>query len=298
VSRRPGTPASLLRLALGERLTPAYANQPGVVAVIVGGSVARGHADRFSDLEVGVIWAEAPTEPERAEAIDAAGGDLVRLYPAEEGERGGPIWSDAWKLGRLDDVPLTGIEVDMHHFLEETVDGVLDAVLVDCDPDPLKLSFVGFILHGIPLHGSDRAQSWQERAAAYPDELRVAVVRAHAQIEGLWRLDAYCARGNPVAGYAVLTSAHEELLQTLLGLNRVYFPGFKSLEAVTAELDLAPRDLLVRMQASYPLRPGVSKAGLTELVEETYDLIEEHLPEIEVERLRGFLRYERPLWDG
>jgi hypothetical protein len=294
---RPATPASVLRLALGERLTRAYADHPGVVAVIVGGSVARGHADRFSDLEVGVIWAVAPTEPERAEAIDAAGGDLVRLYPAEEGELGGPIWSDAWKLGRLDDVPLTGVEVDMHHFLEETVDGVLDAVLVDFDPDPLKLSFVGFLLHGIPLLGSDRVQPWQERAATYPDELRAAVVRAHAQIEGLWRLDAYCARGNPVAGYAVLTSAHEELLQTLLGLNRVYFSGFKSLEAVTAELDLAPRDLLVRMRASYPLRPGASKAGLTQLVEETYDLIEEHLPEIEVERLRGFLRYERPLWD-
>jgi hypothetical protein len=298
VSTRPATPASLLRLALGERLAQAYANHPSVVAVIAGGSVARGHADRFSDLEVGVIWAEAPTKSERAAAIDAAGGDLVRLYPAEEGELDGPIWSDAWKIGRLDDVPLTGIEVDMHHFVEETVDSVLQAVLVDFDPDPLKLSFVGFLFHGIPLHGSDRVQSWQERAATYPDELRVAVVRAHAQIEGLWRLDAYCARGNPVAGYAALASAHEELLQTLLGLNRVYFSGFKSLEAVTAELDLAPTDLLERIRASYPLRPGASKEGLTQLVEETYDLIEEHLPEIDVERLRSFLRYERPLWAG
>ena len=298
VSTGPATPASLLRLSLAERLTAAYANNPGVVGVITGGSTARGHADRFSDLEVGVIWSDPPTETERAEAIAAAGGDLVRLYPAEEGELGGPVWSDAWKVGRRDDVRLTGIEVDMHHFLAETLEGVLDAVLDEFDPDPVKQSFVGFLLHGIPLHGSDRLQTWQERAANYPDELRVAVVRAHAQIEGLWRLDAYSARGNPVAGYAVLTSAHEELLQTLLGLNRVYFSGFKSLEAVTAELDLAPRDLLLRMQASYPLRAGVSKAALTQLVEETYDLIEEHVPEIDVAPLREFLRYERPLWDG
>jgi hypothetical protein len=298
VPNRPATPASLLRLALAERLRPAYANHPGVVAVIVGGSAALGHADQFSDLEVGVIWAEAPTEADRAEAIDAAGGDLVWLYPADEGELAGPVWSDAWKIARRDDVPLTGIEVDMHHFLAETVDSVLHAVLDDFDTDPLKLGFVGFLLHGVPLHGSGRVQSWQERAATYPDELRVAVVRAHAQIEGLWRLDAYCARGNPVAGYAVLTTAHEKLLQTLLGLNRVYFSGFKSLEAVTAELELAPEDLLVRIRTSYPLRPGASKETLTGLVEETYDLIEEHLPEIDVERLRGFLRYERPLWAG
>jgi predicted nucleotidyltransferase len=296
VSRGPATPASLLRLALAERLTPAYARLPDVVAVIAGGSAARGHADRFSDLEVGVIWAKAPTESERTEAIDAAGGDLVHLYAVEEGELG-PIWSDAWKFGRRDDVPLTGVEVDMHHFLAETVDSVLHAVLAEFDPDPLKLSFVGFLLHGVPLHGSDRVRSWQERAATYPEELRRAVVRAHAQIEGLWRIDAYCARGNPVAGYAVLASAHEQLLQTLLGLNRVYFSGLKSLDAVTAELDIAPSDLLERMRASYPLRPGTSKDTLTGLIEETYDLIAEHLPEIDVERLRAILRYERPLWE-
>jgi len=29
---------------------------------------------------------------------------------------------------------------------------------------------------------------------AHPDPLRVAVVRAHAQIEGLWRLDAFSKR--------------------------------------------------------------------------------------------------------
>jgi hypothetical protein len=297
VSSRPASPASLLRLRLAERLTPAYARHPDVVAVIVGGSAARGHADRFSDLEVGVIWAKAPTEFERAEAIDAAGGDLVHLYAVEEGELG-PVWSDAWKAGRRDDVPLTGVEVDMHHFLAETVESILQSVLHEFDPDPLKLSFVGFLRHGVPLHGSDRVQSWQQRSATYPDELRRAAVRAHAQIEGLWRLDAYSARGNPVAGYAVLASAHERLLQTLLGLNGVYFSGFKSLEAVTAELGIAPRATLERIQASYPLRPGTSKDTLTELIEETYDLIGEHLPEIDVERLRTILRYERPPWDA
>ena len=45
-------------------------------------------------------------------------------------------------------------------------------------------------------------------------------------------------------------------------------------------------------------RQGTSRHALTALVEETHDLVEEHLPEIDVERLREILRYERPLWDG
>ena len=36
---------------------------------------------------------------------------------------------------------------------------------------------------------------------------------------------------------------------------------------------------------------------MTALVEETHDLVEELLPEIDVERLREILRYDRPLWE-
>ena len=36
---------------------------------------------------------------------------------------------------------------------------------------------------------------------------------------------------------------------------------------------------------------------LTALVEETHDLVEQQLPQIDVERLRQILRYERPLWE-
>lgn len=254
--------------------------------------MARGHADRYSDLELSVVWRAPPTEADRAAAIAAAGGDLVTLYPAEAG-----VWSDAWKIGRRDDVPFTGIEVDMSHSLADTVEQVLHDVVERCDPDPEKQLTVGGILHAIPLHGTALVERWQQRAARYPDGLRVAVVRAHAQIEGLWRLDAYAARDNPVAGYQVLTAGHEELLHVLLGLNRRYYSGFKSLAAVVSDLRIAPQDLLERIRASYPLEAGRSKAMLMALVQETHDLVEEQLPEIDVDRLREILRYDRPLWE-
>jgi hypothetical protein len=263
-----------------------------VAAVLLGGSAARGHADRYSDIELSVVWTEPPTEADRAAAISGAGGDLVTLYPVEDS-----VWSDAWKIGRRDDVAFTGIEVDMSHYLVDTVEQILWEVIDDCDPDPVKQLSVGGILHGIQLHGGGLVESWQGRAAHYPDGLRLAVVRAHAQIEGLWRLDAYATRDNPVAGYQVLTATHEELLHVLLGLNRKYYSGFKSLTAVVSDLRIAPQDLLERIRASYPLEAGRSKAMLAALVEETHDLVEEQLPELDVERLREILRYDRPLWE-
>jgi hypothetical protein len=285
------TSAAFLRQTFAEQIAGAYTRDERVAAVLLGGSAARGHADRYSDLELSVVWREPPTDADRTAAISAAGGDLVTLYPVEAG-----VWSDAWKIGRRDDVPFTGIEVDMSHYLVDTVEQVLHDVVERCDPDPEKQLTVGGILHAILLHGSALVERWQQRAARYPDDLRLAVVRAHAQIEGLWRLDAYAGRDNPVAGYQVLAAAHEDLLHTLLGLNRVYFSGFKSLAAVS-ELPIAPPDLLGRIRASYPLEMGRSKAMVTALVEETHDLIEEQLPEIDVERLREILRYERPLWE-
>jgi hypothetical protein len=289
---REPTAASVLRRSLAEHIAAAYAANHGVRAVFLGGSAARGHADRFSDLELGVVWSQPPTEEERRSAIEACGGDLVRLYPND-----GAVWSDAWKIGRRGDVPHTGVEVDMTHCLEGTVETTLGQVLDELDPDPLKQLPVGAILHALPLHGEQVVEGWRARAR-YPRGLQVAVVSAHAQIEGLWRLDAFVARENPVAGYRVLVEAQERLLHVLLGLNAVYYSGFKSLDALVADLDIAPRELLPRLLACYPLAAGRSRAGLTALIEETYDLVEGHLPEIDVERLRSILAYERPLWDG
>ena len=97
--------ASTTRRDFAEQVADAYTGNPAVAAVLLGGSAARGHADRYSDIELFVVWREPPTETDRAAAIAAAGGDLVTLYPVEDIERG-PLWQDAWKVGRLGDEPL------------------------------------------------------------------------------------------------------------------------------------------------------------------------------------------------
>src|SRR5260370_38885346 len=59
----------------------AHAN-PKVAAVLVEGSVARGDADRFSDLDLAVFWAEPPTVQERRDIVIRSARRDRRPWPS------------------------------------------------------------------------------------------------------------------------------------------------------------------------------------------------------------------------
>src|SRR2546421_4403576 len=100
--------ASAGRLALAQQLAPYYRANPKVAAVTVEGSVARGYADRFSDIDLVVFWSEPPTEKERRDIIKRARGRHVQLFPSHEDE---PCWSDSYDVGAgAIDVRHVGVE--------------------------------------------------------------------------------------------------------------------------------------------------------------------------------------------
>ncbi len=288
------TSAAAARRAIAHRLAPLYAALPGVAAFVLGGSAARGNADRFSDIELSVLWHEPPTDEQRRELIEQAGGDLERLYPFEAAEG---VWTDDWKLGRRDDVPKTGISIDMQHytlcFLEQTIHKTIDQF----DPAPFNQGLIAGVVFGTPLHGSQWIEQWRRLVTPYPPELGVAVVNANAQCDHVWRFEMLRHRQNPILAYSMIVGRHERLLHTLLGLNRVYFFGFKWLGQVCAALPIAPPELLRRSRACYAGDVATAERILGELIEQTYDLIERHMPQIDVARLRRIFRYRRPLWD-
>ena len=77
------------RHEIAQSLADAFATNPAVDAAFLGGSTARGQADRYSDIEIALFWARDPTKPERAQAIRAAGGELHLQYETE-----GIYWED------------------------------------------------------------------------------------------------------------------------------------------------------------------------------------------------------------
>jgi 7-cyano-7-deazaguanine synthase in queuosine biosynthesis len=120
----------------------------------------------------------------------------------------------------------------------------------------------------------------------------------YSQIDHFWRWQMWIARRNNLMMlYASFAQAQQQLLHVLLGLNHVYYFGFKWLDAINERLIHKPAELLSRLGQIYQVDPAFGAHELAALIEETYDLIEELMPQIDVVWLRTVFRYQRPAWD-
>jgi hypothetical protein len=288
--------ASQWRYGLAQSVAPIYAANPHVAAVLVGGSTARGHADRYSDIELGVFWHQPPSDGDRKAAASQVPGDLLRLYPYDPAEE---VWSDDFMLGRAHpDQPHSGILLEVVHYTTEFLERTFGAVLQQFAPDELKQNLIAGIADGLPLYNAELVRRWQARAAGYPAGLALAVIRRHAQIDHFWRWEMRLARGpNLMMLYHAYTQVEQKLLHALLGLNHVYYFGFKWLDVLAERLRYKPEDLIGRLRRVYEIEPAAGAQELATLVEETYDLIEQHVPGVDVARLRTIFRFRRPQWE-
>lgn len=284
--------ASQWRADLARHVAPLYAANPHVAAVLLGGSTARGHADRYSDIELGVFWHQPPSEPERRAIAAQIRGELIALYPHDPSE---DVWCDDLMLHRqLGGSTRDSVLLEVVHYTAERMERTLDAVLVEADPDPLRQNLIAGVVQGLPLHQPELVHHWQARAAAYPDSLVHAVVNRHAPIDHFWRWEMWLARGgNLMQVYQSFALVQQKLLHVLLGLNRVYYFGLKWLDVVGQSLPLRPDDLVPRLNAVFRADPAHGANLLAALVEETYDLVERQLPAIDVAWLRSIFRHRR-----
>lgn len=264
-----------------------YAAVEGVDAVMLGGSTARGDADRWSDVEVGVFWRRPPTPAER---LAVAGAAEVRVVNID-----GPPWDDHLYLGapRPD-----GLMVEVAHTLTQTVENALDDLLVAGTPDGQVMQLALGILDGREVIGprAELVARWQERVATYPRDLALAVVRYNGNIEKFWRWQMLYERDNPLLVAREFVRMTDQLLNILHALNGRYSGhvlAFKRLDAIERDLSLAPPSLAARVRAVFTRPAPEGAQTLHDLIEETYDLVERHLPEVDVDALRATFRSNR-----
>ena len=288
--------ASQWRAALAQQIAPNYAANPHVAAVLLGGSTARGHADRYSDIELGVFWHQPPTDAERQAVANQIQGDLVRLYPYDSAEE---VWCDDFLLGRRHpDQPKSGILLEVVHYTTDFLNRTFDAVLQQANPDPLKQNLIAGVVQGVPLDHPELVHHWKARAAIYPDNLAIAVINRYALIDHFWRWEMWLARSsNLMQLYHSYAQVQQQVLHVLLGLNRVYYFGFKWIDVVAEQLRHKPDDLVQRLGRVYRVAPAEGAHELVALVDETYALVEQHFPQVDVAWLRSVFHYRRPIWD-
>jgi predicted nucleotidyltransferase len=296
MTTQPPSEQSRWRVELGRRVGAAYLRDPGVAAVLIAGSASRGEADRDSDVELMVAWAEPPTEAQRRLIVEPLAADHRLLDYDDDWE----CWQEDLFIGRsAEDAPSSGVLIEVVGQLVPVIGRRLDDVVERFEPNLDKQSTIHALLNGIPLHGEELIGSWRTKAEPYPRGLTLAMVNRYAQIDYFADWERFLARGqNLLLIHERFTQIERQLLLVLQALNGVYHYKFKWLERVVGELAVAPRELGERLRTVLTSDVPTGAEALTQLVEEVYDLVEERLPEVDVVRLRSIFRWRRQPWDA
>ena len=199
------TEGSRWRAELACRIAPLYAEIPDVQAVIIGGSVSRGIADRYSDVEIGVYWSRPPTEAERqavADRIGVLGHDLepYRMDPEDPGSYGAD--EDIYIGGDR----RSGFQVDVKHTGIKELESILDKPGVGERE---------VIYNAIPLYGHERVADWKARLAPDTEEQAKNAVAKSLRFGPWWIWEQFVEEGESM--WAI-----NGLNWLLMGLSRQY----------------------------------------------------------------------------
>ncbi len=277
------------RYALAQQIASHYQANPKVAAMLVEGSVARDYTDHSSDIDLAVFWAQPPTAKERRDIVKRAGG---RYRHPSSSHREAAGWSERYERGE--------VSIDVRHTTVATTEGLLAAVLEHGDPRLAKQQRLAALRSALPLVNPTLITRWQQQAAAYPHELAVAMVREHLRFRPAWEQEQLAERNDVLVLYDSFCTAQKHLLLVLLGLNRLYYPGWRWLDRLMDEMQVTPPNLSPRLKqlfAIVSIDPLASVYQLHDLIEETFRLVETHLGEVDTQAARERLRGQRRAWE-
>lgn len=274
--------ASEWRRKYAQRLATIYTLNPRVRAVVLGGSAARGYADRYSDIELGVIWDTAPTDAERMEAIKQAAGTNWRLDAYDSAH-------DVW----IEDYTVHGVTIDVVHRTTAMTQRLIEDVVQRHDITPFKQALVAAIRDAVPLQGIEIVQRWQTQIRSYPDALMVAMVDQYLLFNPWWSVEVFAERGEFVLVPQILCIASDRLVTGLAAINRIYYPGSKWLSKLLGSLLVAPPQFGERLHQCFRAQPVDAVQLMAQLIEDTFDLAQAHVPRIDWQARRELFRRRR-----
>jgi len=227
------------------RLTFALADVPGVQAVVLGGSRARGSAHAASDYDIGLYFKTAiPLDTERvlAAAKDIA-DDPAATTVTPVGEWGQWIVGGAW-------LSVEGRKVDLLYRDADAVEAVMEsccAAVVTMDYQPghphgfCSAIWMGEIAYCQPLHDPNGVIArLKSIALPYPPALRAALIRRFQwEISfGVENAELAAARGEQTHVAGCLYRSIACIAQVLFALNQRYLINEKGALQEAARLPL------------------------------------------------------------
>lgn len=268
-------------LDLARAAAGAYTDNPNVRAVMVGGSVARGCADEFSDVEIGVFWHTPPSDAERMEAVSRIGGEVWKFEPFRDGRAGEHVGLSESTVGS--ERHRGTAMVSPIHLTVEAAEERIGALIDGLDTASHNYEFAAAVYYGIPLYGEALIERWKKRVGAFPTRLAVKLVQENLWLGPWFNWAGYGERVDYLVVVQHLVWMQQGIVSILAALNREYLPSleYKWVRWFINRLRIKPADCAIRLQATFG-KGDLSEAAceLVELGMEAIDLVENHLPEV------------------
>ncbi len=264
------------RFRLAQRIADAYAVDQNARVVMIAGSVGRGAADRFSDIEIDVYYTQPPSDQARQAAVARSGAALLDMDEDPD------EWAEQLGFGPFHAATSTFLVSTMERYLSETLEAGRTA--------PLAQARIHSVLHSIPTRGAELVESWRDRAAHYPDILAHAMLAEHLDQRRFWyAAHMLAARDDVLLLHDVLLDAARKLVWALQGLNRRYLmtpEHIKWLDEMIAGLPITPHEFGGRLKQLLRMQPHDAVAAMEQLIEETLLLVEAHEPDFAIAPFR------------
>lgn len=249
-------------------------------AAAVTGSAAKGYADDNSDIDTIVMLNSKMTQGEFDRIVNeakASGGDFYHGSP----EEGFAVY-----------YYIDGVRCDFGfgHFGE--TEELINEILEKPEVDLTKHLMISGLIDGYILKDSDWLAPLIKKAESeYPKELQVMLVNHFKRFHPEWAIEKMTiGRGDFLYYYESLVEMTGNIIGILCGLNKFYHPGkLKGVEHTIARMIIKPRDMVNRYNYILSAEKPEAIKELFILVRETFDLIDEHLPEVSTKRSREVL---------
>lgn len=280
-------PATTWRLALAQKIAASYAQNPNARVVMIAGSVGRGTADRYSDIEVDVYYEKPPTEAERIAGVEGCSG-VVDKFDEDEDE-----WEEQMFLDGFHAATSTFLISTMERYLAEVVDQYQIA--------PSAQTRLYSLQHALPVKGETQSQQWLAKAAAYPEGLVHTMLQEYLPFRGFWYAEEMlAARDDLLLLYDIFVRVERQILGALLGLNRLYMSTpdhMKHMDEMIGEMPLKPANLSPRLKQAFRLEPVQGVQSLKEIIAEILGLVEQHVPTFDTTPYQANFGKRRQVWD-
>lgn len=251
-----------------------------IYSIIVCGSVGKGISDEYSDLEIKIIWKEAPSKEERSKLFSKL--SFKNLYDE--------YFEDIeWYSSIILD---SGLKIDFSHCTLQTVEKIINDVQFSFDSSIDLQTFISSIIYSIDLYGD--TSEYRNKLQQYPDALAKKCIEVNLIFESWSMREILIHREDYLALSDVINQNIFQLLRLLFALNKKYLISdrFKWLDFQLDLLEIKPRNL--KEVILNCVKDNKNKDFLNEIndkIIETFELVQEKYPDIDLEESYRALNY-------